>query len=409
LHARSHRLNVLPADYTARPAAYAFLLLALALPWTIAPMSIATGLCGALTLFGWLNSRSRTIPATPVMAAVVLWLVALLVAAGFAEDPGASWPRITKGFFPLLVVLAAFHGAAPALGRRAVGTWLVSAALAAIFGLILFALRGAGFEGRARGAVGHYMTFAGQLLLLTMVAAGITFAARRTAWRIGAGAAGLVGAVALGATYTRSAWLGAAAGLAFIVGRAQPRWLPALALTLAAIVVVAPGSFRERLASAFDPSHPANIERTHMWNAGLAMFRDHPWTGVGLQDLRPIYERYRPPEAREAAGHLHSVPIHIAATMGVIGLVAFLWLYGSLLFCAAAGLGESLRAGGVGGGVRLGVTGALIAFLVAGLFEWNLGDEELLYPLYTLAGLAWVARHWDDADPASPAAGAPHS
>ena len=32
------------------------------------------------------------------------------------------------------------------------------------------------------------------------------------------------------------------------------------------------------------------------------------------------------------------------------------------------------------------------AFLVAGLFEWNFGDEELLYTLYLLAGLAWAAR-----------------
>jgi hypothetical protein len=28
---------------------------------------------------------------------------------------------------------------------------------------------------------------------------------------------------------------------------------------------------------------------------------------------------------------------------------------------------------------------------VAGVFEWNFGDEELLYPLYTLVGLAWAA------------------
>ena len=29
------------------------------------------------------------------------------------------------------------------------------------------------------------------------------------------------------------------------------------------------------------------------------------------------------------------------------------------------------------------------------VFEWNFGDEELLYHLYTLVGLAWAARSWD--------------
>ena len=44
--------------------------------------------------------------------------------------------------------------------------------------------------------------------------------------------------------------------------------------------------------------------------------------------------------------------------------------------------------------LRLGVFAALAGFLVAACFEWNFGDEELLYHVYTLAGLAWAARGW---------------
>ena len=47
-------------------------------------------------------------------------------------------------------------------------------------------------------------------------------------------------------------------------------------------------------------------------------------------------------------------------------------------------------------GLRLGALGGLAGFAVAGLFEWNFGDEELLYPLYTLAGMAWAARLPDE-------------
>jgi len=140
-----------------------------------------------------------------------------------------------------------------------------------------------------------------------------------------------------------------------------------------------------------------NLERTYMWDAGARMFRDHPWTGVGLQDLRPLYDRYRLPQAHERPGHLHSIYVQIAASMGLIGLAAFVLLYGSLFRTASSGLRAMLRAPDLAAGLRLGVTGALAGFLVAGLFEWNFGDEELLYLLYVLVGTAWAARRWNAA------------
>jgi O-antigen ligase len=388
-------LNRPRTDLLACAAEYAFLLLVLVLPWTIAPMSIATGICGVLTAALWLRDRGDSIPWTPVTRPGILWFATLVVVALFAENVSASLPRITKGLFPLLAVLAAFHGERPGVGPRALVLWFVSASLAAGVGIWGFLSGDASLQERARGPVGHYMTFAGQLLLLTSISAGVLIATRQRRWRLGAAPVFAIGAAALVMTYTRSAWLGLATGLAVMAGRARPRWLPAMAAAVIALVLIAPASFRERLSSTFDPRHPNNIERTHMWTAGGKMFADHPITGVGLQDLRPIYERYRSPEAREGAGHLHSVPIQIAATMGIIGLVAFAWLYFALIRCGAAGIWRSLAVGGAGAGLRLGLVGALAAFFVAGLFEWNFGDEELLYPLYVLAGLAWAAREWD--------------
>ena len=102
----------------------------------------------------------------------------------------------------------------------------------------------------------------------------------------------------------------------------------------------------------------------------------------------------------ERAGHLHNAYIQIAASMGVVGLAAFAWLYSSLLRAAWGGLRKvesHTLASGVPAGVRLGVTAALVGFLVAGLFEWNFGDEELLYHLYTLVGIAWASRAWEEA------------
>ena len=54
-----------------------------------------------------------------------------------------------------------------------------------------------------------------------------------------------------------------------------------------------------------------------------------------------------------------------------------------------------LRAPSVEAGLRLGALSGLAGFAVAGLFEWNFGDEELLFLLFTVLGLAWSARRWD--------------
>ena len=268
----------------------------------------------------------------------------------------------------------------------------VSATLAAAFGLGLYAWRGGAWPERARGAVGHYMTFGGQLALYVTLAVAVLALERARAWRLTALAAALTGAVALAATFTRSAWLGLAAALATLLGLARPRWLPALAVALALGLALAPPSYRARAWSAFDPDDPTNLQRTCMWRSGLTMFRDHPLTGVGPGGMKEIYDRYMLPGATERAGHLHSVPVHLLASMGAVGLAAFLLLYGSLFVCAAGG--GAAAAGGSGAALRLGVTALLVGFLVTGLFEWNFGDEELLYPLFTLAGMAWAARDW---------------
>jgi O-antigen ligase len=243
------------------------------------------------------------------------------------------------------------------------------------------------------------MTFAGQLLIEVLVALGIAVCDARPGWRIGASVAALATLAALAVTFTRSAWIGLFVGVAVIAGATWPLALVALVVVAIAAVAFAPGAWRARLASIVDPNHPWNQQRVHMWHAGLRMFRDHPLTGVGLQDLKPIYERYKEPGATEPAGHLHDVFVQILATMGAIGLAAFLWLYSALVWMAAAGLRPMLRRRGFAAGVRLGVLAALAGFIVAGLFEWNFGDEELLYPLYTLVGLAFAARSWEAADP----------
>lgn len=391
-------------DPLAAVSAIAFLLLVATLAGPIAPMGIATALCGALTLARFVRAPRPAWPRTPVDLPALGWLAALVIASVFALDPEASFPRVTKGLMPALVGLAALHSAGAREGRRALAVYLAAAGVASAYGLAAWTAEGASGAWRARGLSHHYMTYGGQLLLQLPVAAAVALTARSARWRWGAAAVAALAVLSLAATFTRSAWLGAFASAIVVLAALRPWAVALLAAGAAAAWAFAAGEWRDRLHGMFDPAHGYNNERLLMWGAGLRMFLADPLTGVGLQDLRAVYPAYRSPLATEEVGHLHNTLVQVGATMGLVGLAAFAWLYASLLRAASAGLGLArglaarLRAGGEGAGLRLGVTAALVGFLVAGVFEWNFGDEELLYQVYVVVGLAWAARGWELSD-----------
>ena len=374
----------------------AFLLYVVALTTSIAPMEIAGGICLSLTLVWWWKGGSGW-ARSPVDLPALGWLAALVVVSVFSLDPPHSFPRIVKGFMPAIVAVAASHTHDAARGRRAIAVLFGASFVVALISLAGWVLHGASFAARDSGLVGHYMTFAGQLLLVVTVAASVALTAREPRWRWGALAVVAAGVLALASTFTRSSWIGFVVSLMVLLGARKPRWLIGLAVLAVLAFMFAPGPYGSRLHSMFDPMHPWNHERWLMWGAGLRMFRDHPLTGVGLQDLHPLYAVYKSPEANEMVGHLHNVVMMIAAAMGIVGLVAFAGLYAAMVRTATIGLRRQLAAGGVAAGVRLGVLACLAGFLAAGMFEWNFGDEELLHQLYTLVGIAWAARTWDDA------------
>lgn len=385
------------ADALARAAAFSFLVLAAALPWSVAPISIALVLCAALTVLLWQLPGGARWVRTPLDLPSIAWIAALAIASLFAIDPNASWPRVVKGLLLLLVPVSAYHARDEKLARRAIAVLLVSAGAAAIFALARFALSGAHFPNRVRGAVGHPLTYGGQAMLLGTLATAIAIRCGGR-WRVGALLA--LGALlpALAGTYTRSAWIGYIAAVVVIVAFTRARWLAGLAGGLGALALVLPGAYRERAFSIFDPGNPWNRERVHMWEAGLRMLRDHPWTGVGLQDLHPLYEKYKSAGAVEPAGHLHSVYVQVAATMGVVGLLALAFLIVGLARAASRAFLDYRRSrdpdARFGAAISLGVTAALVGFLVSGLMEWNLGDEELLDLLCVLVGIAFAAAAW---------------
>lgn len=387
----SARADVTPHPRLASAAALSFILFAATLPWSVAPISLGVALCGALTLASWWAPGGVRWYRTPIDLPALGWMAALVLASLFALDPSGSWPNVKKGLLLAVVSLAAYNAREERTAKAALAALFVSAAAATIYALARFAHDGGAFPARVRGLVGHPLTYGGQAMLLLSLGGAIALRVRALRWRIGAIALGLLVAPALLGSFTRSAWIGTLVSLAVIVGRTKARWLPILAAVAVAALFLLPAGYRVRALSSLDLRSSWNVERLLLWDAGRSMFLDHPVTGVGLQDLHPLLERYRKPGANERHGHLHNVVIQVGATMGIVGLLALLGVWIGLARSALAPPSPSTE---FGAAVRNAALGALAGFVVAGLFEWNLGDEELVEFLAVLIGLAFAARAW---------------
>ena len=330
-------------------------------------------------------------PATRLEGPVLAWALAAMLATAFATDPLASAIKLKR-----VVLLGAVFWA-PAvirtrwnLGRLFMGL-LFSAGVTSLYGLLVFFLQsGPELGARIRGFHGFYLTNSGLLLLCTFPA--ITFAtcpSVRSSHRWGASIAvvSILSVQLFG--LLAGAWLGTIVGFLFLAWRRRsPAIAAAVLLALAAISAV-PGPLRDTAAGIFDPTGPANAERLEVARNGAILFRERPITGWGLHALRDEYERVKAP-GDAIRGHLGSLPVQIAASMGSVGLAAILWLTVALFRQIA----RARRAAGDDPFLRAVIDGSeagLVAFLGAGLVAWDFGDSEILALLFFLMGTAIAA------------------
>jgi O-antigen ligase len=197
-----------------------------------------------------------------------------------------------------------------------------------------------------------------------------------------------LGGWALLVSQTRNAWVGAVAGLVVVAAVRTPRLLWGLAAAAALLLVLRPAIVTSRL-TIVDAS---TVDRYYMWQAGVDMVLDKPIFGQGPGMILAEYPRYRWPEApNPTTPHLHNNALHIAATRGLPGLAFFAWW---VVVALATALGEARRAGAESstGWAAVAALGGLVALLVAGLFEYNLGDSEVLMLALLLTSLPFARR-----------------
>jgi O-antigen ligase len=360
----------------------------------------ALGVLAIRWLWRLVNGRARG--GWPLAWPVAAFVVATIVAASLSARPAESlftardvlllasvWilrdalPGVRAARAALLGVLALL-GIVSVVAIVQVGFCAQLAAWAPVLGRVATKCH------RAHGLYSIYMTLAGvSSVVLLATLPELLWTHGRPRW---APVAWLVGLVAFALTYVRGAWVGFAAGATVLAGslrRGRGVLLGGL-IALAIMLLLLPG-IRARVRSMADPRDPTSSERVLMWRSGLAIARDHWLVGVGPEQVKHVYPRYAAPEvAHKHRSHLHSSPLQILVERGVLGVAAWLWLF-AMFFAHATAIASRVRDDAAASALVRGAIAATAGFLVAGLFEHNFGDSEVLLTALFVMTLAFVA------------------
>jgi O-antigen ligase len=307
-----------------------------------------------------------------------------LVSAAFSSQPRHSFAD-TKQLVLFLMVPVAYRFVRGDRGWTLITVIVSAGAVSAAYGIFQYSILHYDISNRARGTLGHYMTYSGLVMLVLGVAlARILFGRRDRLW------AALVMpalAVAVSVTFTRNTVVGACVAAALLFSLKDFRLLAALPIAAAVFFALAPAELTSRFVSMTNMNDPTNRDRVAMLREGARMVRAHPLTGVGPNMVEPLYAEYRGADAVEKVNpHLHNVPVQIAAERGLPALAIWLWF----VVVVVVDLFQEFRRG-AHRAVAAAALAAMASALAAGLFEYNFGDSEFLMMLLLLITLPFAA------------------
>jgi O-antigen ligase len=354
----------------------------------------------ALTAILWLalvSLRRERIGAPAMFVPLAVYAGLSLVSTVFSIDPETSFVD-SKQLLLFAIVPIAYRLLGGRRSLVAVDVVISVAALSAAIGIIQFGiLKWDDLTQRPQGALGMYMTYSGQLMLVACLAvARILFSSRDRMWPMLVLPALIV---ALATTASRNAWVGACTGIAILLLMRDLRLVGLLPVVAAVFIALAPDQLTDRFYAMFqvrddgqqtaatEASVRSNQDRVAMIRSGIRIVRDHPLTGVGPDMIMEVYPVYRDKTAvNQLNPHLHNVPLQIAAERGLPALAAWLWFIVVLVR-------DFIRARRAAGATFLPAAGLAIvaAMIAAGMFEYNFGDSEFLMLFLLLVTLPYAA------------------
>jgi len=297
---------------------------------------------------------------------------------------------------------------------------IASAVLASLYGFYQGARDGIFIDNRVEGTMSVYMTFAGLLMMVAMLALGrVLFCKPRESWLwIGIG----IIFFCLLFTFTRQAWLGFFVGGLFLLFILKRKLTLILMGTFLTFLIGYSDQARQKIMDMTshtksqtigntnnyieDPKHIFNISdgikdrlnstfsgedknfliRIKLWRGGWEVFKDYPLTGCGFKCMDLIYQQY--PDPSGVINHLrgmHNNFMQLAMDTGILGLSTWIGIW--VCFFGLLYKRIKFKNNQSEEWVIYASSASAIAFLVGGFFESNLYDSEVVMVLYFIMAL----------------------
>ena len=230
---------------------------------------------------------------------------------------------------------------------------------------------------------GRYLTVAILAALAGIVLGGVR------GWRM-AGLYAVVVATWLGLliSFSQSSFVALAAGIVVAVavawGRRATLALVGLALVTAAVLVAVPQVRHELVGKSRSGVNRITSGRANLVGQGIRIALEHPVAGVGVGGFSREYQRrlgIRGKDPKRVASH--TMPVTVAAELGVVGLVLAGWLLAAAFLATLRGLGRGFTSR-----VSLATGVVLASIAVHSLFYAAFFEDPMTWALLGLVGLS---------------------
>lgn len=395
-------------------ARYELWLLAAAAPFLLFPGTWAPFALGVI-LLTWVARRLAT-GAFTVRTPADLPLIYLLLMAGVGLYASVDVQTSLPAFWRLLLGVAIYYGLANAARDRRTLRLLTLLMTAGGLGIVLLTLVATQWDAvrlldlpqvydrlprlltdPEDGQLIHPRVMGMALATVLPVLAGVAFFGHDPWLRATCGLAALVMAAVLPLTQSLGGLVGAACALALLAVW-RSRWfllalLPAAGVAGWAAVRLNLQHLAARLLSTQDTLGVGVALRLDMWSRTLAMIRDMPFTGIGLDTFPLVQSNFYPGIFIGPEPHAHNVFLQVSLDLGLPGLLAFIGLLIAALVMVAR-IGRA-RAGRDDMALTIGLVAGLLSYLLANQTDtlWHPKFGVLLWILLGLLAAVYGQTH----------------
>ncbi len=361
-------------------------------PWSIAGAQICVGL-----VFLFLILKFSTYPKSfnfskeIVILPVVVYLCTQFLAAVLAPNSSQTLKAFTEEWIWIIYFITVFSIKNPEQIRKIYTALLATSVLVAMYAIfqhfwgmdlyrhkVLPQFEPHNFA--AMGFFGQHLTYGGYVMLILLLGLGLSGKFKMSFklnlfYKVGLLLLGL----ALIFSYARSAILGAVVGVLFwgmIKGKKLFLYLLVVVILLLGLVSFLEPQLSKRIGYAFSPSHPSNSVRMGLWQTSWNMIKDKPIFGIGPGNFSKVFDRYKVPQEYDTIAHPHNDYLNVWVNSGIVGLLAYLFLWFSFLRRLAKKFTISIP-----------IITVLVGFLAAGLFQCYYTDQEIGMLLFFILGL----------------------